>query len=149
MSLFSKTKKLWDNGISKKWFLIAIFICITIPVLFTIVFYCSGKLHIYDTFIHRWQHSFGFLEKLNFLGFSLLGFLILWLFTGNIIGFLVAYNSDMWTFQNYPICTLMVCFYLICSMLRCRNMKVNVFMAFVPFYNPIALLFKKNKNTKS
>ena len=145
MSLISSVKKLWNNGITKKWFLAAIFICFTIPILSLIIFYTSGKLYIYDAWIFRWN-SLIFLEKFEVLMVFLLLFLIIWLFGGNILGILIANETDIWCFEHYPICTLMVCFYLFCSMLRCRNMNVNVFMALVPFYNPIALLFKKPRN---
>ncbi len=141
---------MWNNGISKKWFLIAIFICITIPIFSLIVFYNSGGLNIYKSFLGDID-SWCVLEMLEMLVLLLFGCLIMWLLGGNILGFFIAYDTDIWCFEHYPICTLMVCFYLFCSMLRCRNMKVNVFMALVPLYNPIALLFKKpraqnNKN---
>lgn len=138
MLLISRVKKLWDNGITKKWFLIVIFVCITISFF---QYYSSGIFHIYEDFF-AW-HSCSFIEKLEImLMLSLLCFTI-WLFGSSIFGFPIAYLSDTSTLHHYPIFTLMLCFYFFCSMLRCRNLKVNVLMALVPFYNPIALLFKK------
>ena len=66
MSLISSVKKLWNNGITKKWFLAAIFICFTIPILSLIIFYTSGRLYIYDAWIFRWN-SLIFLEKFEVL----------------------------------------------------------------------------------
>lgn len=136
----SLINNLWNNGITKKWFLVAIFVCIIVSFL---PIYNSGIFHIYGDFF-AWR-SCNFIEKFEIILLLFLLCLIMWLLGGSILGFPIAYLSDTSTFHHYPICTLTVCFYLFCSMLRCRNMKVNVLMAFVPLYNPIALLFKKPK----
>lgn len=144
----TKIREIWDKGLSLKGFIIVILICITIPIFFELLFYYQNNqyrtwifhFHLQDDIRFLWK-TYDFIDYL----YILIG---LWLFAGSILGFIVTYNYDLLHYYEYPICTSMLCFYLICSMLRCRNLKVNVFWAFAPLYNPIALLFRRNKNTK-
>ena len=142
MSLINRVKKLWDNGITKKYFLLIVLLIIVLLFLLLDIGipHAGTRYRVYD---------------MHYILGTLIFFLLLWIFAGNILGLILALYADLeYLFETFPMfdshfCTLIVCFYLFCSMLRCRNMKVNVFMALVPFYNPIALLFKKTQNREN
>ncbi len=123
--------------------------------------FCILILFYYAVLQYEFYHPQAMHLNIFLLFFICLIFItIIWLLLGNIIGLglsiwidsiVATHYSDAFYYAPFPTFSALSATYIALSMLRCQNMKVNVLMALVPFYNPIALLFKKpraqnNKN---